>query len=66
MALVRPGATTHLAKGPWFNTEYGCPVIEQSTASYDNFYTRILNGFDVFDLPAGQITTAHLQVAKVC
>ena len=41
-----------------------CATVERSVASYDNLYTRTLAGKDVFMLPAGAVTRAHLEQAK--
>ena len=39
--------------------------VEMSTAAYDNFYVRTLNGPEAFFLPAGALTSQHLTTAKV-
>ena len=53
----RPGVS-------YFDPMDGTGYIEDSTASYDNFYVRMLAGSDAFFLPAGAINRTHLALAK--
>jgi len=64
--LVRTNATGCVNMSGWLAcAEAGhCDLIERSTAAYDNFYTRTFAGPDAFLLPAGALTSEHLERAK--
>ena len=64
--LVRTNATGCVNMTDWLAcAEAGhCDLIERSTAAYDNFYTRTFAGPDAFLLPAGALTSEHLERAK--